>query len=54
MSEEALTLEEMTQVMRHGWVGSHWGTETVVGQAVQNLRSEEISFTRELLLTDRD
>lgn len=51
LSEEALTLEEMTQFMRQGWVGSHWGTETVVGQAVQSLKSEEIGFTREQLLT---
>lgn len=37
--------------MRHGCVGSHWGTETVMGQVVQDLRSEEIGFIRELLLT---
>lgn len=51
LSEEALTQEEMMQSMRHGSVGSHWGTKTVMDQAVQDLRSEEIDFIRELLLT---
>lgn len=49
-SEETLTQEEITQFMRHGCFGSHWGTETVMGQVVQDLRSEEIGFIRELLL----
>lgn len=52
LSEEALTQEEMTQrEMRRGWAGSHWRTETAMGLAVQNLRSEETDFIKELLLT---
>lgn len=48
LSEEAVT-QEMTQCkMRHGWVGSHWDTGTVLGQVMQNLSSEETGFIGEL------
>lgn len=53
LSEEALTQEEMTQweMRRRGWAGSLWGIEPAMGPPVQNLRSKETGFIRELLPT---
>lgn len=50
LSEDALTQEEMMQFMRHGSVGSHGDTETVMSQAVQDLRI----WLRQRAVTDRD
>lgn len=49
--EEALTQAEMTllEMRRLGWLGSHWGIETMMVLTVQNLRSEETGFIREQL-----
>lgn len=51
LSEEALIQAETTllEMRRHGWLGSRWGIETMMVLTVQNLRSKETGFIRELL-----
>lgn len=51
LSEEALTQAETTQLemRRRGWLVRRWGIETMILLTVQNLRSEEASFIKELL-----